>query len=329
MSSLTGTFKKLAACALSGALLIGLTAQASRAGEVEKQTAWALESHGCSEKLPVYIWKDSEAKPRGVIIAIHGLVMHGGTFNQLAKSLAHQGYIVYAPDLRGYGRWMLEDQSQEVQYDKSFEDLCDLVTELKAEHENVPLFCMGESLGAGLCMRLASSKVSGRIDGIALSSPALKRKFVYVHPQLVADSMKLVTNPKRQIDIVPYMKTLASDDPRITEEAANDPLVRKKLTARDLWRTNQYIKGNMRYASLIPPAMPVLVIQGDNDRMLRWNAVSMLLSKLKSTDQTVKWFKGRGHLLIETSYVLPETVETIGEWLEDHNQTGPLAAAHE
>ncbi len=325
MSSLFGKIKKIAACTLSAAALVGLTAASCRA-EVVRETSWALEKHGCSEKLPVYIWKDSDAKPRGVVVAIHGLVMHGGTFNQLATKLAESGYVVYAPDLRGYGRWMLEEQSQEVQYDKSFQDLCDLVTELKSEHGNLPLFCMGESLGAGLAMRLAST-VPDKIDGIALSSPALKRKFVYVHPQLVADSMKFVTNPSRQIDIVPYMKTLASDDPRITEEAANDPLVRKKLTARDLWRTNQYIKGNMKYASLIPPEMPVLVIQGDHDRMLRWNAVSLLLSRLKSTDQTVKWFKGRGHLLIETSYVLPETITTIGEWLEDHVHSGPLAKA--
>lgn len=323
MSPLFSKLNKFAALTLVAAAFVGVIGTPCRA-EVVKETSWALECHD-TEKLPVYIWKDSEAKPRGVVVAIHGLVMHGGTFNQLATKLAADGYIVYAPDLRGYGRWMQE--GQEVSYDKSFEDLCGLVTELKDEYKSLPLFLVGESLGGGLAMRLAS-KLPDKIGGIALASPALKRKFLY-HPHLVTDSMKFMTNPSRQIDIVPYMKTHASDDPRITEEAANDPLVRKKLTARDLWRTHKYINGNMKYASLIPPEMPVLIIQGDHDRMLRCNAVTLLLSKLRSTDQTVKWFKGKGHLLIETSYVLPETISTIGDWLEDHVQGGPLAAQAE
>jgi len=42
------------------------------------------------------------------------------------------------------------------------------------------------------------------------------------------------------------------------------------------------------------------------------------MSHLKSTDETVKWFVGRGHLLLETPYVLPETVETVSGWLLQH-----------
>ena len=61
--------------------------------------------------------------------------------------------------------------------------------------------------------------------------------------------------------------------------------------------------------------MPVLIIQGDQDRMLKCNGVVTLISRLKSTDQTVRWFSGIGHILIETDHILPETIMTLRSWL--------------
>jgi len=64
--------------------------------------------------------------------------------------------------------------------------------------------------------------------------------------------------------------------------------------------------------------MPVLIIQGDNDRMLNSNGVVSLMSQLKSRDQTVRWFPGKGHLLLETPHIMPETVQTVSVWLTNH-----------
>ena len=52
----------------------------------------------------LYQWTDSDAKPRAVIIAIHGILMHGRTYEHLAEHLAKEGMIVLSPDLPGCGR---------------------------------------------------------------------------------------------------------------------------------------------------------------------------------------------------------------------------------
>jgi esterase/lipase len=71
--------------------------------------------------------------------------------------------------------------------------------------------------------------------------------------------------------------------------------------------------------------MPVLVIQGSKDRMVCSNAVMLLLQKMHSQDQTVRWFSDRGHLLLETSYVRPETLDTLNDWLDGHMKKNPIA----
>ncbi len=55
--------------------------------------------------MPIYQWENANAKPRAVAILVHGLTMHGGIYDKLARHLAEQGYRVIAPDLHGYGRW--------------------------------------------------------------------------------------------------------------------------------------------------------------------------------------------------------------------------------
>ncbi len=75
--------------------------------------------------------------------------------------------------------------------------------------------------------------------------------------------------------------------------------------------------------------MPVLIIQGSNDRVVKSNAVVQLLSSLKSQDQTVRWFSNRGHLLLETDFVQPDTMLIVTGWLREHaTESIPAQIAH-
>jgi acylglycerol lipase len=259
----------------------------------------------------VYEWSDPEIQPVAIAVAIHGLSMHGLVYDSLARHLAKRGVIVYAPDLRGYGRWRREEK---VDYDKSRADLLDLITTLKSHHQNLPLYCLGESMGAGFAMFAAAEKPSC-VDGLILSSPAIKRR-LHIFPRLVLDVCEGFALPTKELSMVPYIKYFASDDRRILEEKLNDPLVRKRLSLADLYKTQQTIRPILRYAERIEAKTPVLIIQGKDDRMLCAPAVVELMAHLNSSDDTVKWFKNKGHLILETSYLQTDTLDTIDGWLD-------------
>ncbi len=283
--------------------------------------------------VPMSVWQDPDVEQRGIVVAVHGLVMHGRVYDTMARELAKDGLTVVAPDLRGYGRWqkLAEDKSGEksgkrcekIEYESSLKDLKEVVSALRANSPDLPIFMVGESMGAGLSLRVAEA-LPGQVNGLVLSSPAIKRRF-YMEPEMVKDLASLVRNPLRELDLVPYIRKFASENPTVSEEAIHDPYVRKHLSCLDLLNTATFIRGNIAHARGVPATVPVLVIQGDKDRMLRHEAVSALLSRLKSRDTTVCWLPGKGHVLIETSHIEPNTMETIRGWLSQHLPERPAS----
>lgn len=276
--------------------------------------------------VPVYQWQDDSASPGVVVIAIHGLLMHAGTFDAMARNLCERGCVVFAPDMRGYGRWYDEDYCHSpescVNYKKSETDLVKLVEAVKDEYPDRPVFLIGESLGADMALRLVSHNPD-LVNGVVLSSPAIKRRTLMLRKTLV-DGMIAMANPKRELDMTPYIRSFASDDPRITEEIVEDPLSRKKMSAWELLKSRHMLVGTMSCVGRICPSVPVLIIQGSQDRTLKANAVVLLLSKLKSYDQTVRWFPQKGHILLETSFIDPYTMNIVAGWLEEHATSKPL-----
>jgi len=304
-------------------LLIFLSMTAAY-GDVVRQDAAVLEGKTYPN---VYKWTNISTKPIAVVIAVHGLTLHGLIFDALARHLAERNFVVFAPDLRGYGRWcktkvagkQQENSLPSISYDQSKADLLDLIKAAKSDYSDIPLYCLGESLGAGMVLYAASTEPS-MVDGLILSSPAIKRR-LNLGPRFLTDTAKLVTNPNRELDLIPYMKRFASEDPRIVTETINDPLVRKKFTFWDLLRTIQTIKPTLKYADKVSPDLPVLVIQSNNDKVLYSKAIVDLLAHLQSEDQTVKWFRNHGHLMLETAYLQSDTLQTVDRWLDEHIYT--------
>lgn len=342
----------LASAMLLSASLLCLFAQPARAQVLRDDQP---KAHGQSHlpDVPLSFWHDQQVKPKAIAVCVHGLVMHGRVYDQVARTLARQGFVVYAQDLRGYGRWQEKslkalagddrpagagpaDQSitmtepnlltadgnkvAEVSYEQSFEDLKQVIEAAHLEHPSLPLFLIGESLGAGLSIH-AAQVMPGYVNGLVLSSPAIKRR-LYITPEvakaMVKDYASLVTNPRKECDLLPFIKSLSSEDPRVVDEEVNDPYIRKHLSCRDILNTFALIKNNLDYAKGVSEDIPVLVIQGDHDRILKQNAVVLLLDRLKCKDQTVRWLNGKGHVLIETALVEPSTLGTITSWLTDH-----------
>jgi alpha-beta hydrolase superfamily lysophospholipase len=296
------------------------------------------ENGTLSEELnvPVYTWKKAAGQPRGVILAVHGLAMHGKAYDQLGRTLAEKGYVVVSTDLHGYGSYIGSNHKycdqgeshckEKTNYCRSFADLSAMVKNLKQRYPSVPLFAVGESLGGALAIRLAGTHPD-LIDGLVLSAPAL-RHHTFIDPNLITDASLCMTNWRHQVDLNPFVKRYSSDDPRIIEEILSDPMARRRLSAYELLQVSNCVHKTVPYVSRISPETPVLVIQGGADRCVKAEAVMLLLSQLRSTDQTVKWFHHRGHILIETSYIKPDTMDSVVGWLESHVNNPQMQAKY-
>ncbi len=229
-NDLNGIFKPVLALALA------LTISASPAKADTTRTDYPAKLFAPA---PTSIWLDPAAKPKAVAIAMHGLVMHGGTYDTLARQLVKQGFVVAAPDMRGYGHWLSQkdngqnkaDDSKdgfEISYDDSYADLAALAKKLKGQYPDLPLFLIGESLGAAMSLRLAATEPDV-VDGLVLSSPAIKRQ-TFLGP-VVAKSPNLLKPGDRSTSLH-TLESLLQKIPKLSKAcskilscAKNFPLV--------------------------------------------------------------------------------------------------------
>jgi alpha-beta hydrolase superfamily lysophospholipase len=261
----------------------------------------------------LYQWYNPDAKPKAIVIAVHGLSLHGLVYDGLARHLAGEGMLVLAPDLPGYGR----RNKKEISYSQAIREIADIIQAARANYKNLPIICLGESLGSNLTVYAVQSR-SIPVDGLILSSPALKPR-LHLNPWLVKNDVNMLVgliDANATMNMSPYLKAYVSENPAITKAVLNDPLVRTQLSCQDIWHTYEMMQPLYKQAGLIKSSTAILIMQGNKDRVLKSNAIIKLVSNLNANDLTIKWFKDRGHLIVEAPAPQIDVLQTIDEWLQ-------------
>ena len=83
---------------------------------------------------------------RAGLINLHGLGDHSGLYPMVGAHMTARGIVVHAPDLRGNGRSPGQRGYVRLWADYR-EDLRALVTRIREEEGELPLFLLGNSLG--------------------------------------------------------------------------------------------------------------------------------------------------------------------------------------
>jgi acylglycerol lipase len=291
---------------------------------------FAVQDGKLSDELhmPLYEWYPKKTKPTALLLAIHGLTLHGNRYNIIGKAFAAYGFYACACDMRGFGRCYTDDQhkfcigedcKRKVNYDKSYADIVQLAKRLKEEHPNIPLFAMGESLGTSVCIRLAAEHPE-LVDALILSGPAVEinPRMVLQPKNFAAGLYALLIQPQFRMQTKAFVKNLVSNDPDIIAEMLDDPLCRKRLTIAELLKTNSFVSKSLKYTNKIKHNEPVLILQGSKDRCMVPDGVIRLCKNIPSSDQTLRWLDSHGHLLLETAYLRPATIGAVSDFIEDH-----------
>jgi alpha-beta hydrolase superfamily lysophospholipase len=283
--------------------------------------------------VPSYEWFPADKPPVGLILAVHGLTLHAKRYEVLGKAFAASGFYACACDMRGFGRCYTDKQhnfcvgndcKRKVDFQKSYLDLVQVAARMKKDHPSLPLFALGESMGTSLCIKLAADHPD-LVDGLILSGPTVKvHPLMFFHPSnIMAGAIAIFIDPKFNVKMTGFVKNLVSNDPNIIKEMLDDPLCRKNLTVAELLNAGKFAGSTLSNAKRIKEDEHILVIQDSQDLCMVPHAVTSLSKRIHSSDQTIRWFHAHGHLLLETAYLKPATVEALSNWVEQHD------AAHE
>lgn len=257
---------------------------------------------GCATTLPLpaqpdndrpsATWRPPEA-PRAVVLAVHGFNDHHTAFDEFGAWAAAQGVLVEAYDQRGFGA--NPDHGLWPGSEALAEDLRTAIRRLRAEHPGLPLYVLGESMGAAVTTVALTDPAAPKVDGIVLSAPAVwggaalnpfYRATLWTMRQIMPGLT--VTGRglgKRASDNAPMLRALGADPLYIKETRidAIGGLVDLMGEARD------------RGPALAPRK---LVLVGAHDEIVPTEAQQGFVASLPATGCTLVTYPEGWHLLL-------------------------------
>lgn len=255
-----------------------------------------------------------EREPSLVLCCLHGMVSHGLPYGIAADGLVPHGAAVYAIDHRGHGL-SGGAAGDVVSLRRMLADIQEFLDFVKKQHPDVPLFLLGESMGALFAINFAARRPEG-IAGLILKAPPIKSTFV---PDVV-EIMRMpfyvasgLMDPRKPVIVATRQKNYVFKHPLNLEMDKKDPYRLKKFPPHLLFR----LRDMQRYARDTAPgklAMPSLVQQGGMDRTVDPAATQSFFNNIESKDKTLKIYP-LGYHSMWTDPDCTDMIDELRKWL--------------
>jgi alpha-beta hydrolase superfamily lysophospholipase len=196
--------------ALVAKTILEVTHRADNHGRTPMSTTTDISIDGARGTIFVRRWETTD--PQRIVILAHGYGEHSGRYEHVARRLAVDGAVVYAPDHHGHGRsdgerGLVDDM------DRLVDDLGAVADLVHEQHPGLPTALLGHSLGGIIATRFVQRGNHG-LTALVLSGPVIGGNPAF--------EGLLAMDPIPDLPIDPGM---LSRDPEVGEAYANDPLV--------------------------------------------------------------------------------------------------------
>lgn len=292
-------------------------------------------------ELPTYEWFRSDLEEskqfKGIVVFVHGFTMHGRRFSRLAQCLALKDYYCVSYDMYGFGRNFFTEKrplidglfsKRRINYKKSHKKLVELTKTLHKQHPTLPIYLIGESMGATPCLQVVSEEPN-LVNGIVLSAPAIQiNPLLFAHPMSALEAtVPVALSPHLNMRLHHFVNHLLSLDKEVKKDIKQDKEIRRSVTWFDLGRTQAYVAKALAYAPLAKDDPHVLFMIGARDLVVLPSDAMVLYGLIKSKNKKFVRLKKRSHLLTETNEIKPDTVATIFEWLDNIESKNKISQA--
>ncbi|MGE2732534.1 alpha/beta hydrolase [Mycolicibacterium vaccae] len=257
------------------------------------------------------VWMPDPAVPaRGVVVLAHGYAEHARRYDHVAARFGAAGLITYALDHRGHGRSggkrvYLRDISE---YTADFHTLVGIAAR---EHPELPRIVVGHSMGGAVVFAYGVEHPDD-YHAMVLSGPAVDAA-ASVSPVKVALA-KLVGRLAPGLPVENLPASAVSRDPLVVAAYEADPLVHHGRLPAGVARALIGVGETMpRRAAVI--TAPLLVVHGDEDRLIPVQGSRRLAQCVGSTDVQLKVYPGLYHEVFNE----PEQVvvlDDVTSWIE-------------
>jgi len=290
----------------------------------------------------VYKWlPDENIHVKGVVQIAHGMAETAARYEEFARALTDDGFIVYANDHRGHGKTAgqvekLGDLGEDG-FNSMVENMHELNEKIKIENNDLPIFLFGHSMGSFLTQRyicLYGSELKGAIisgscgsQGVIIDIARLIAKGEIKKIGRLGKSIKL-----NKLAFGGYNNSFKpnrtafdwlSRDNNEVDKYINDPFCGSVFTAGFFYDFFGGLKSIADYREIknVPKDLPVYIFSGDKDPVGKnGKGVLKLIKTYKEhgmTDLTYMIYKdGRHEMLNEINK--EQVIVDLIKWLNKH-----------
>src|SRR5215207_4212179 len=237
-------------------------------------------------------WRSRQSPPSAVLVFLHGIASHAGWFGETAADLNRQGVEVYGLDRRGSGR-SGGARGHLDRYEQALDDVEQLVRLVGAEHPRAPVFLAASSWAAKLAVVYAAQRPA-HLSGLLLLGPVLTAEVKLSPARQVQVLVGHLVAPTTYLPI-PLTPELYTANPPYLDFIRADPLRRLEATAQFFWQTARLDRQRRRATARL--TLPLLLLQGEADKMIDVPATRRWFARLAVEDKTYRAYAGAGHTL--------------------------------
>jgi alpha-beta hydrolase superfamily lysophospholipase len=302
------------------AFRIGFHQRAPRAPKQSlREIRWALDavdpatsvfcgSFPASDRasVPYRLWPAEN--PAALVLLLHGAFDYAGAFDEIGPKIAARGMTAFAYDQRGFGA--TRSRRHWCGRKRLVEDVCDAVAWLRNRFGDLPIFIVGESMGAAVAVHAAAGERGLDVSGIVLAAPgAVTGAFRRLAASLLVRMLNFFA-PKSEI-VVERLRT-GELAPAAAIRLLCDPLVLRGIRPKmafgllDLAATAVDDAGKVR--------LPTLTMVGSRENFLNTNCIARLHGALAG-EKTWRFFEGGPHLLLHWMRC-DEVLAEVLSWIE-------------
>lgn len=307
---------RLVLLAVLGLLLACSTSQPRpQADEPDFDGEWVTMADGY--RLPLRRWLPS-GQPEAVVLGLHGFGDYGRAFAPLEPALVDfAGMALYAYDQRGFGATV--NPGIWPGKEPLVADAQSVAALLRRRHPDIPLFVVGESMGAAVALLAQREKEALDADAAVLLAPAVWGKETMPWYQRISLwlARRLVPGLVLSGDSAGRLGIYPTDDPVVLRAMRQDPLVQGRASVRTLHGITTLMGDASRVESV---HRPTLALYGLQDQVIPPRPVCRWLERLTASgpgpgDFRVALYDDGYHML--TRYTGSDRViADIAAWLE-------------
>lgn len=267
---------------------------------------------GTNAKLPVYQWLPEDKPIKAVIVAVHGFNDYGKFFFDAGNYFKQAGIVSYAYDQRGFGGAPRPGSWASVR--TYLKDLFDFTRLIRERHLGIPLYLLGESMGAAEIILAMTGEPHPQADGVILSAPAVLDWTTVPWYQkaglwLASHSVPWLRLTGESLHVVP------SDNIEMLRALNHDPLVIKDTRIGTVYRLANLMTQAFERARRLDAL--TLILYGERDEIVPKRSVYSMLSRLPPTRRWRAAFYEHGYHLLLRDMEAPTLWRDILAWIDN------------